>query len=60
MEQFNYIAASVRKSDSNKELGIEGFIRYGNAEEAKKYLKEKQSGSSGTVKIYKLVEVDVK
>lgn len=60
MEQFNYIAASVRKSSNNKDLGLEGFIRYGSVEEAKKYLKEKQSGSSGTVKIFKLVEVDVK
>ena len=60
MEQFNYIAASVRKSDNNKELGIESFIRYGSVEEAKKYLKEKQSGSSSTVKIFKLIEVDVK
>ena len=60
MEQFNFIAASYRNSDKKNELGLEGFIRNGTIEDAKTYLKEKQNGSSGTIKIFKLIEVEIK
>jgi hypothetical protein len=57
-EKMYFVAAGVWPGEK-QDLSLEGFVRRGTMEDAKKYFEEKSKKNKDKIKLYKLVEIDV-